>query len=75
MNVANSIIIANTDEFDEPSEEEAGYDPIPWKMRSSKVPALPPTLRRGSAGLEDSGLDLKNSDRYKNFFALGMIIG
>jgi 2-oxoglutarate/2-oxoacid ferredoxin oxidoreductase subunit alpha len=71
----NGVLIVNTDEFNGRNLAKAGYARNPLDdgsldaYRLFKVDLT--TLTRRT--LDGSGLDTKNQDRCKNFFALGMV--
>jgi 2-oxoglutarate ferredoxin oxidoreductase subunit alpha len=70
-----ATIIVNTDEFTETNLKKAGYEQDPLEddtlagYRVIKVPISSMNAR----GLRDSGLNTKQIDRAKNFFALGLM--
>ncbi len=70
----NGIIIVNTDSFTERNLKLAGYETNPLEDDSLKgyqvFPVKITTLTREA--LKDSPLKLKDKDRSKNFFALGI---
>ena len=70
----NAIIIVNTDAFTKKNLELAKYETNPLEDGSLKgfqvFPVAVTTLTRNA--LEDSTLSVKDKDRCKNFFALGV---
>lgn len=70
-----STIIANTDEFTEVNLKKAAYEANPLEdgsLSSYRVIEVPITSMNARA-LKDSGLNTKQIDRSKNFFALGLM--
>jgi 2-oxoglutarate/2-oxoacid ferredoxin oxidoreductase subunit alpha len=71
----NGAVILNTDEFNSRNLKKAGYESNPLEDGTldgySVFPVDLTTLTRRT--LEDSPLTVKEKDRSKNFFALGMI--
>lgn len=71
----NGALIVNTDEFSKRNLNKAGYEENPLEDGSLETYKVFPvdltTLTRRT--LEDSELTVKEKDRCKNFFALGMI--
>jgi 2-oxoglutarate ferredoxin oxidoreductase subunit alpha len=68
-------IIANTDEFSEANLRKAAYSTHPLEdgsLSSYRVIEVPITNMNARA-LKDSGLNTKQIDRSKNFFALGLM--
>jgi 2-oxoglutarate ferredoxin oxidoreductase subunit alpha len=68
-------IIANVDEFNEANLKKAGYQENPLEnnsLSSYRVIKVPITMLNQRA-LKDSGLTSQQSDRSKNFFALGLM--
>lgn len=71
----NGIIIANSDAFDEKSLKLAGYTTNPLtdgSLEGYQLFSIPITEYTRNA-LEDVELTLKEKDRCKNFFALGIV--
>lgn len=70
----NAIIIVNTDAFSQKNLDLAKYEKNPLEDDSLKgfqvFPVAITTLTRNA--LEDSSLSVKDKDRCKNFFALGI---
>lgn len=68
-------IIVNTDEFVETNLKKAGYESNPLKdgsLAGYRVIEVPISSMNARA-LKDSGLSIKQIDRSKNFFALGLM--
>ncbi len=68
-------IIANTDEFNEVNLKKAAYETNPLEdgsLRNYRLIEVPITSMNARA-LKDSGLNTKQIDRSKNFFALGLM--
>lgn len=68
-------IIVNTDEFVETNLKKAGYESNPLKdgsLAGYRVIEVPISSMNARA-LKDSGLNTKQIDRSKNFFALGLM--
>src|SRR5437867_7061292 len=68
-------IIANVDEFTEVNLKKAAYETSPLEdgsLSNYRVIEVPITSMNGRA-LQDSGLNTKQIDRSKNFFALGLM--
>src|SRR2546425_9016696 len=68
-------IIVNTDEFTDANLRKAGYQANPLEdgtLSAYRVIEVPITSMNARA-LEDSGLNTKQIDRSKNFFALGLM--
>jgi 2-oxoglutarate ferredoxin oxidoreductase subunit alpha len=73
--VENGTLIVNTDAFTANNLKKAGYESNPLEdgsLDSYKVYHVPITTLTERA-LEDSALGKKQSDRSKNFFALGLM--
>jgi 2-oxoglutarate/2-oxoacid ferredoxin oxidoreductase subunit alpha len=72
----DGIIIVNTDSFDAKNLKLAGYDKNPLDDETAlagyKVYPVPITTLTSTA-LKDSGLSIKDINRCKNFFALGLM--
>ncbi len=72
----DGIIILNTDSFDAKNLKLAGYDKNPLEdeiaLEGYKVYPVPITTLTSTA-LKDSGLSIKDINRCKNFFALGLM--
>ncbi|MFA7227848.1 MAG: 2-oxoacid:acceptor oxidoreductase subunit alpha [Melioribacteraceae bacterium] len=72
----DGIIIVNTDSFDAKNLKLAGYDKNPLEDETAldgyKVYPVPITTLTSSA-LKESGLSIKDINRCKNFFALGLM--
>ncbi|MCX6170900.1 MAG: 2-oxoacid:acceptor oxidoreductase subunit alpha [Ignavibacteriales bacterium] len=72
----DGIIIVNTDSFDAKNLKLAGYDKNPLDdeeaLAGYKVYPVPITTLTSTA-LKDSGLSIKDINRCKNFFALGLM--
>jgi 2-oxoglutarate ferredoxin oxidoreductase subunit alpha len=71
---ANGILIVNSDSFEESDLRKAHVKSNPLEDNSlDKFRVFPVELQRLTrAALQNLGLDAKNMDRCKNFFALGM---
>lgn len=70
-----ATIIVNTDEFTETNLKKAGYEEDPLEddtLAGYRVIRVPITSMNARA-LKDSGLNTKQIDRAKNFFALGLM--
>ena len=68
-------IIANVDEFTDANLKKAAYDANPIEdgsLKDYRVIEVPITSMNARA-LKDSGLNTKQVDRSKNFFALGLM--
>jgi 2-oxoglutarate ferredoxin oxidoreductase subunit alpha len=71
----DGIIIVNTDSFDPKNLKLANYDKNPLEddsLAGYKVYPVPITTLTSSA-LKDSGLSIRDINRCKNFFALGLM--
>ena len=71
----DGIIIVNTDSFDAKNLKMAKYDKNPLEddsLAGYKVHQVPITTLT-TAALKDSGLSIKDVNRSKNFFALGLM--
>ncbi len=72
----DGIIIVNTDSFDAKNLKLAGYDKNPLDddtaLAGYKVYPVPITTLTSTA-LKDSGLSIRDINRCKNFFALGLM--
>ncbi len=71
----DGIIIVNTDSFDAKNLKLANYDKNPLEddsLAGYKVYSVPITTLTSTA-LKDSGLSIKDINRCKNFFALGLM--
>ena len=68
------ILIVNADDFAETDLKKAGMATSPLEDRSLEAYRLFPVelTKLTRAALKETGLDAKNMDRCKNFFALGM---
>ena len=68
------ILIVNADDFAETDLKKAGMASNPLEDRSLEAYRLFPVelTKLTRAALKETGLDAKNMDRCKNFFALGM---
>lgn len=72
---AGGILIANSDAFDAKGLEQAGYKSNPLEdgtLKSYRVHSVDMTkLTRGA--VEGLGLSVKESDKCRNFFAMGLV--
>ncbi len=74
--VAGGTLIVNVDEFTELNLKKAAYDANPLEdgsLSGYRVIEVPITSMNARA-LEDSGLNIKQIDRSKNMFALGLML-
>jgi len=71
-----AIIIVNTDAFTAGNLKKAGYESNPLEdgsLKDYKVIKVPITMLNRNAVQEVEGLNKKDVDRSKNFFALGLV--
>ncbi len=71
-----AIIIVNTDAFTPGNLKKAGYESNPLEdgsLKDYQVIAVPITMLNRNAVQEVEGLNKKDIDRSKNFFALGLV--
>jgi len=73
--VPGGILIVNKDAFDEKGLEQAGYETDPLEDRSLDGYQLFPVemTRLTRLAVEGLGLGVKESDRCRNFYAMGLI--